>query len=268
MIPCDCAKSDPFGLALTQDGLKLYVSNLSDGTIRVVDTTTNTVTGKITGAYDWALRYLAISPDGEYLWAVGTGEGRLTVIRTSDDQVVARIEGLAAARHLAFTPDGSRLYVTSDKYIRLYVLDSKAFKLLKVIRFPPGWGTITVDVCKDGKFAMVSNFQGRPAIIDTDPSSPTYHQVVAQVLPTSGYLYCIVISPDGAFAYLTNQSDRGKSPNSLNVIDLRKGSPTRNTIIKSLPLGKEPWGIAILKQPLPNSTISEPQTKKLVDSQP
>jgi YVTN family beta-propeller protein len=250
-IPCDCAKSGPFGLALTPDGLKLYVSNLSDGSIRVIDTATNTVTGKITDAYDWALRYLAISTDGEYLWAAGTGEGRLTVIRTSDDQVVTRIEGIAAARHLAFAPDGTRVYVTSDKYSRLYVLDAKEFKVMKVIRFKPGSITITVDICRDGKFAAVSNFHGKPSIVDIDPKSPTYHRIVKEIPPMSNYQYCIAVAPDGRFAYLTNQSDRGRSPNSLNVIDLRPDSPTTNTIIKSLPLGTEPWGIAIVKQAPP-----------------
>ena len=247
-IPCDCPKSGPFGLALTPDGLKLYVTNLNDGTVRVIDTTTNTVTGKIVGAYDWALRYIGISPDGEYAWALGTGEGRVTVIRTSDDQVVARINGVAAARHLSFSPDGARIYITSDKYHRLYVLDTKTYALLKVIHFAYGNITVTVDVCKSGKFALVSNFQGKPTIIDTDPASKTYHQIIAEIPPLSGYQYCIVVAPDSRFAYLTNQSDRGKSPNSLNIIDLRPGSPTRNTIIKSLPLGIEPWGIAPVRQ--------------------
>jgi YVTN family beta-propeller protein len=268
-IPCDCAKSGPFGLALTPDGGKLYVNNLNDGTVRVVDTTTNTVTSKIVGVHDWALRYIATSPDGEYVWAVGTGEGVVFVIRTSDDTLVTRINGVAAARHLAFSPDNTRVYVTSDKYHRLYALDAKKFELLKVIHFPRGSITTTVDICRNGKFAMVSNFQGKPSIIDIDPESPTYHQVTAEIPPNSGYQYCIFISPDGRFAYLTNQSDRGKSPNSLNVIDLRVGSATRNTIIKSLPLGTEPWGIAPVRQLPPasqtvatevlNTALKEPQ---------
>ena len=268
VIPCDCAKSDPFGLAITPDGTKLYVNNLSDGLVRVIDTATNTVIGKIPGVYDWALRYIAVSPDGQYVWAVGTGEGVLFVIRTEDNQLIARVTGLASARHLSFTPDGSRVYVTGEKFSRLYAIDAKKFELLKVIHFPKGVGTVTVDVDKTGKFAMVSNFQGKPSIVCTDPASPKYHTVLAEITPNSGYLYCIVVAPDGRFAYLTNQSDRGKSPNSLNVIDLREDSPTRNTIIKSLPLGKEPWGIMPVRQlpsvvqAAPPETITEPAEVK------
>jgi YVTN family beta-propeller protein len=247
-IPCDCPKSGPFGLALTPDGAKLYVNNLNDGSVRIVDTATNKVVGKVTGVYDWALRYIAVSPDGEYVWAVGTGEGTLFVIRTIDDQLVARVTGLPSARHLSFTPDGARVYVTGEKFNRLYAVDAKKFALLKVIHFPKGAGTVTVDVDKTGKFALVSNFQGKPSIVCTDPASPKYHTVLAEIAPNSGYLYCIAVAPDGRFAYLTNQSDRGKSPNSVNIIDLREGSPTQNTIIKSLPLGKEPWGVMPVRQ--------------------
>ena len=247
-IPCDCPKSGPFGLALTPDGAKLYVNNLNDGTVRIVDTATNKVTGKVAGVYDWALRYIAVSPNGEYVWAVGTGEGSLFVIRTSDDQLVTRINGVASARHLAFTPDSARVYVTGEKYNRLYAFDAKKFELLKVFHFPKGAGTVTVDVDRTGKFALVSNFQGKPSIVCTDPASPKYHTVLAEITPNSGYQYCIAVAPDSRFAYLTNQSDRGKSPNSLNIIDLREDSPTRNTIIKSLPLGKEPWGVMPVRQ--------------------
>ncbi len=250
-IPCDCPKSGPFGLALTPDGAKLYVNNLNDGSVRIVDTATNRVTGKVAGVYDWALRYIAVSPNGEYVWAVGTGEGSLFVIRTADDQLVTRINGLPSARHLAFTPDGSRVYVTGEKFHRLYAIDAKTFSLMKVFHFPKGSGTITVDICQNGKFAMVSNFHGKPTLIDVDPQSPTYHRILSEITQFSNYQYCIAIAPDGRFAYLTNQSDRGKSPNSLNVIDLRPESATRFTIIKALPLGTEPWGIAVVKQTPP-----------------
>ena len=266
-IPCDCAKSGPFGLALTPDGLKLYVNNLNDGTVRVIDTTTNTVVGKITAAYDWALRYIGMAPDGETAWAIGTGEGRVSVIRTSDDQVIARINGLTNARHISFTPDGTRAYITGEERNRLYVVDTKTYALLKVIHFPAGYITTTVDICKSGKFAMVSNFQGKPTVIDTDPASSSYNQIVKEIPPLSGYLYCIAVGSDSRFAYLTNQSDRGKSPNSLNVIDLRPDSPTRFTIIKSLPLGTQPWGIAVVRQPSPNNATPETEPEKLPEIQ-
>ncbi len=248
-IPTFNAPAVPFGMAILPDGSKVYVTNLNDGTVRVIDTQTKSVVATITAAYDWAMRYIAISPDGEYAWAIGTGDGKISVIRTADNQVVAKIFGLPSARHLAFTPDGKRAYVTGEKFSRVYVLDAVKYALLTVIQFPAGSGTITADICADGKFALVSNFFGKPTLIDIDPASPAYHKIIGEVPPKSSYEYCIVIAPDGKFAYLSNQADRGATPNSINIIDLDARSPTRNTIINSIPVGTQPWGIAIVKQP-------------------
>ncbi len=248
-IPGYQGKGAPFGIAMTPDGSQVFVTDLSDGTIRVISTQTNTITATITGAYDWALRYIAVSPDGQYAYAVGTGEGKITVIRVFDFAIVGRITNLPSVRHLAVTPDGSRLYATSEKFSRLYVIDAATYGLITTIQFPAGAGTITVDIEQAGKFAMVANYQEKLSVIDTDPRSPTYNRIIGQVPPNSGYQYCIVVSPDGRFAYLSNQSDRGKSPNSINIIDIAPGSPTRYTIIGSIPVGKQPWGVAIVKQP-------------------
>jgi YVTN family beta-propeller protein len=252
-IPSYYGKGAPFGIAITPDGSQLFVTNLADGTIRVISTQSNTITATIDSAYDWALRYIAISPDGQYIYAVGTGDGKITVLRVFDFSVVAKITNLPSVRHLAITPDASRIYAVSDKFSKLFVIDAVKYSLITTLDFPVGSSTITVDIEQSGKFAMVSNFQGSVSVIDTDPRSPTYNQITAQVPPNSGYQYCIVISPDGRFAYLSNQSDRGKSPNSINVIDITPDSPTRFTIVSSIPVGIQPWGVAIVKQRPPDN---------------
>ncbi len=264
-IPSIYGKAAPFGMAMTPDGSKVLVTNLADGTIRVISTQTNTVIETITSAFDWALRYIAISPDGEYVYAVGHGDGKLTVLRLGDYSVVAKITNLPAARHLAMTPDGSRLYVTSDNYDRLYVINAATYTLITTIFFPPGAGTVTVDIAQSGKFAMVSNYHEKVSIIDIDPRSPTYHRVIGQIPPNSGYQYCIVISPDGRFAYLSNQSSRGKSPNSINVIDITQDSPTCNSIIYSIPVGRAPWGVAIVRQ---NANSQQRLLRRLDEEEP
>jgi YVTN family beta-propeller protein len=248
-VPCECENSAPFGLALTPDGAKLYVTHLSDGTVRVFDTASKELIKTIHEAYDWALRYIAISPDGTRAWALGTGEGKISVIDTFTDEVVAVIHDLPSARAMAFTPDGTRAYVVAEKYSCVYVLNTETLELITTIHFPPGSGTITVAMAGSGKFAIVSNFFGSPSLIDTDPASPTYHEIIAQVPPASSYEYCIMLSPDDRFAYLSNQADRGPTPNSINIIDLDPESETRHQIIKSIPVGIQPWGICVVKQP-------------------
>lgn len=254
-VPCECENSAPFGLALTPDGAKLYVTNLSDGTVRVFDTTSKELITTIYDTYDWALRYIALSPDGSRAWALGTGEGKISVIDTVTDEVITVINDLPSARAMAFTPDGKRAYVAAEKYSCVYVLDTETLELITTIHFPPGSATITIAMAATGKFAIVSNFFGNPSLIDTDPESPTYHEIIGEVPPASSYEYCIMLSSDDRFAYLSNQADRGPTPNSINIIDLDPESETRNQIIKSITVGTQPWGICVVKQPLPPEPV-------------
>jgi YVTN family beta-propeller protein len=257
-LPSWYGKASPLGMAVTPDGQQLFVGNLSDGTVRVISTRTNTVIGTITEAYDWAMRYIALSPDGEYLYVAGTGDGKVSVIRLADYKAVARFPNLPGARHLAVTPDGSRLYVTSDSMSRVYVVDIAKAELIKTFQFPAGSGTITVDISPTGRFAIASNYLGSATLIDTDPASPTYHEIIGQVPPSSYYQYCVALSPDGKFAYLSNQADRGASPNSINIIDIAQDSKTRNSIIGSIPVGIKPWGVMPVRQRTPEAAPATP----------
>ncbi|MGH9837957.1 MAG: beta-propeller fold lactonase family protein [Blastocatellia bacterium] len=257
-LPSWYGTASPFGIAMSPDGQQLFVSNLSDGTVRVISTKTNTVVGTITESYDWAMRYIAISPSGEYLYVAGGGDGKLTVIRLADYKAVAKVTGLWGCRHLVVSPDGSRVYVTSENTSRVYVIDAARAELIKTIQFPPGVGTTTVDISPTGKLAIVSNAFGNVSLIDTDPASQTYHEIIGQVPPSSFYQYCVVLGAEGKFAYLSNQSDRGLSPNSINVIDIAQDSKTRNTIINSIPVGQKPWGVMPVRQRLPDPTLANP----------
>lgn len=257
-IPGSYGRSAPLAIALTPDGGKAYISSASDGVITVLEVGSNRIIKRITDAYDWATRYLAVSPDGSYVYVAGMGDGKISVIEVSEDKVIARITGIAAPYHIAFAPNGRRAYVTSEKFSRLYVLDAQAHKLLDTIQFPPGSGTITVNITPKGKLAYVSNFYGKVSAINLDPRSRRYHKVVGEVQPNSLYQYCIIVGTTGQFAYLSNQADRGPSPNSINIIDIRSGSPTRHTIIASIPVGQQPWGVAAVSEPVAAQSSREP----------
>lgn len=248
-IPGSYGRSAPLGIAITPEGGKLYVSSTSDGVVTVIEVGSNRIIKRITESYDWATRYLAVSPDGSFVYVLGSGDNKISVIEVSEDKVIARIPGIGAPYHIAFAPNGHRAYVTSDKLHRLYVLDAKAHRLLDTIQFPHGAGTITVDVMPNGKLAYVSNFYGKLSAISLKQGSRRYHKVVGEVPPNSLYQYCVIVGTTGQFAYLSNQADRGPSPNSINVIDIRPGSPTRHTIVFSIPVGQQPWGVAAVNEP-------------------
>ena len=67
--------TEPFGVAVTPDGSKVYVTNVRDNTVSVIDTTTNTVIGfpiPVGGNPVGA----AVTPDGSRVRAYVTNASR------------------------------------------------------------------------------------------------------------------------------------------------------------------------------------------------
>jgi len=145
----------PVGLVLSPSGDRLYVANLGDDSISVVDTATDTIIGTAPvgdGPYRLALtpdasrlyacEYyggtihcldaatlavidvipyagkplgLAISPDGTTLWCTNETAGTLRAWSIPDHVVQATVADLGAPREVIITPDGEHLFV-SDFY--------------------------------------------------------------------------------------------------------------------------------------------------------
>ena len=56
----------PFGVSVSPDGSKVYVTNCSDNTVSVINTATNTVTATITvGSAPYGV---SVSPDGSKVY--------------------------------------------------------------------------------------------------------------------------------------------------------------------------------------------------------
>jgi YVTN family beta-propeller protein len=121
---------NPFAIALTHDGSKLYVVNFEKN-VFVVDTETNTVVATLP-LKGWPMR-IAITPDGMYAYlAVSRSSGstssgglnRVEVIDISTNSIFTTIPINGVNDYgptgIAITPDGSEVYVTirgSDKVV-------------------------------------------------------------------------------------------------------------------------------------------------------
>lgn len=111
-VPVD---SNPFSVAVTPDGSRAYVANLSGSDVSVVDTATNTQIATIpTGPFTTGV---AVSPDGTHVYATyASGGGQLAVISTATDTVTATVSiGAVAATGVAVSPDGTRVYVMATE---------------------------------------------------------------------------------------------------------------------------------------------------------
>jgi YVTN family beta-propeller protein len=107
-----CVGNRPYGVAITPDGAKLYVTN-QECTVSVIATATNTVTATIqVGNRPYGV---AVTPDGGKVY-VANNEffGSVSVIDTKTDAVVDTITVGSLPIGVAVTPDGASVYIANE----------------------------------------------------------------------------------------------------------------------------------------------------------
>ena len=176
----------PAGIARNSSGTRLYVTNLVDNTVSVIDATCNEVVATIqipsasvvvtpptslpspTG--------IAVSPDDRFVYVTNAYDNNLpattppfqessvSVIQTSNNHVVANIpSGGFLANNVAFTLDGRTAYVTNggtDNYPdnRIGVIQTSTQQLVSTdTETAPMGGPGEVDLNPSGSLAYVPN---------------------------------------------------------------------------------------------------------------
>lgn len=102
----------PANMVLTADGNRLYVANQLSNNISIINTTTNTIIGTANSAN--YLMGIALSRDEKYLYVPGRRSGSVYVMSTTDYSTVKIIPIDGVIDNPVLSPDGSKLYVTTD----------------------------------------------------------------------------------------------------------------------------------------------------------
>lgn len=204
-------------------------------TVSVVNLTTNAIIGTITVSL--APAALTVTPDGAYVYVAcyvdgNPGTGTVNVIRTSDNKVVAVIPGFSGPFAIEITPNGCFAYVTnfgSNNFApvgnTVSVISTKTNEITATI--PVGTQPAGLAITPDGKYVYISNYNtlyligapyfeyltpgiGTINIIDTCTNKVICPTIVVGSSPAN-----IAITPNGAFAYVTNYSS-----NNVSVINI------------------------------------------------
>jgi YVTN family beta-propeller protein len=158
--------------------------------------------------------------------------GKVIVISTSSDSVIAGIPVGKRPRGLRVSPDGTRLFVALSGLPKsgpgvnesqlppadpsadgIGIVDLSSLKLLRVI--PGGKDPELFDITSDGKRLWVSNEDSAEAsLVDIEAG-----QVVRRV-PVGKEPEGVGIHPGGKVVYVTNEGD-----NSVSVLDIESGAP-------------------------------------------
>lgn len=235
----------PSGMVITPAGNRAYVNNYGSPegvgsgngtTVSIVDLNNNTIIG-MPIEVGLAPAAIAMSPYGEYVYVVNYDMGQpetgtMSVIRTSDNTVVATVEGFSGPFAIAITPNGRYAYITnfgSNNFApfgtTVSVVDLCNYVVVENIEL--GIQPSGIAITPNGKFAYVSNYntlyagenftdltagQGTVNVIDT-----ATNEVVAPVIAVGQSPANIAISSNGKFAYVSNYTS-----NTVSVIQLKK----------------------------------------------
>jgi len=199
--PCtfDPGCTEPTAVIVTPDGQYLYVA-CGSGDITRVRLSDHTVVNTITVGYD--PHHLAISPDGEHLFATNTVDGYYTTkISTATDSIECTIPGYTDPSGIAITPDGDTAIIVANWTGILQGVPVDACAASYTIG-GLGAGCIDVVVTPDGKYAYATSTTN-PVPWGVFKVDLKARQVV-DTLPAG--LGGLDITPDGALLFVTNSN--------------------------------------------------------------
>ena len=222
------AGTNPFGVAITPDGMRAYVTNSTANTVSVIDTGTNTITATIpVGSSPWGV---AITPDGKHAYVTNQNSSDVSVIDTGTNTVIATVPETQFTRGIAIAPNGTRAYVVNNLAGNVSVIDTATNK--EVASIAIGAGIQDIAITPDGTRAYIANFgagnNGNVVVVNT----ATNAQIATITAGTNPYR--VAISPDGTRAYAVNY-------NSANVSVINVAT---NTVVATVNVGNFPSGVA------------------------
>lgn len=259
--------SAPDGIVITPDGKKVFVSSGDSGSVKVLDTASDTIAASIdVGAKPAGL---TITPDGSLVVAAVGGADEVVIIDASQNAVARRVP-VGQAHSSCVTADGHYAYVGSqvtaapaivkvdldadsptqtfavDKSPRALACDSgriyfTVVGLDAVEVLDPKSGTLATPIPSGGSphdlrpaqpgqtELVVSQTAGDLELIDVPGAA-----VIAQV-PTGKLAHWIALTEDRTVAYVTNEGD-----DSVAVVDLEQ-----RVVTDTIAVGKAPRKIVL-----------------------
>jgi YVTN family beta-propeller protein len=96
-----------------------------------------------------------VSPDGKDIWVANAGDGTISIIDSAAKKVIDTLAAnVPGANRLKFTPDGTRVFVSSLRLPDVVVLDARSRKEVK--RVTLGHGAAGIAMQPDGTRAYVA----------------------------------------------------------------------------------------------------------------
>ncbi|WPN58471.1 YncE family protein [Pseudomonas sp. P9_31] len=203
----------PRGIAISDDGSRVFACNYISGNVSVIDTRNKKVIRTI--AVERYPRSIALGHGGKRAYVTNYGSSSVSVIDTE----TYAVGNLTVGRHpcaVVVSRDGKHVYVTvrQDKEW-LAIIDTRTYAVSRVRGLPSP--SISVDISQDDSRLYISStnapagpYQDALTVI----SSKTFE--VIGIINTEQYPSAVNVSPDGKEVYIV-----GLDARKLTVLDAR-----------------------------------------------
>lgn len=190
----------PIEMALSRDGLRLFVVCESSNEVRVVNTESAKVVARIRVGQQ--PRGIAMSPDGRRIYVTNSRSDTVSVIDTAVLEVVDTLPTGSEPVGVVTDRSGSTLYVANRLSDDVAVIDLRTGKEIK--RLVAGRGASYLTLSPDGKWIYCTHIYPNPGAFRTPPVSEitvidTARQIVVErkPLPNVAGEFHAALSADG-----------------------------------------------------------------------
>jgi YVTN family beta-propeller protein len=233
----------PTGVAVTPDGSKVYVANLSDNTVSVISTATNQVTATVpvgtspVGA--------AATPDGSSIYVTNLNSSNVSVISTATNQVTAIVAVGANPFGVAVTPLGDVVYVANAGSSNVSVIATATNTVVDTI--PVGNAPHGVAISPNGTKVYVANQNSnnvsvitRSVISFSRALNFNQRDTVSATVAVGAQPFGVAVTPDSGTVYVGNSNQQQSVGGSVSVI-----AASSNTVTQTITVGNLPFGVAV-----------------------
>lgn len=214
----------PRGIAITPDQLRAYVTSTYDGTLSIIDLSTDTIIGKPipVNSVPWAI---AIGPGGANAYVTSFSDSTVSIIDLKTNQIIDKTLSVGANPFaIAACKKSPKVYVLNMGNSTISLIDTQYNEVKKTIRV--GSHPRSIVITPDEKKAyIVCNKDNTVYVLDIEKDIIIGAPISVGKHPTS-----IGVSKDGKRVFVINKED-----GTISVI-----STTTNQVEKTIPVKGHP----------------------------